>query len=64
MKKPLTLCYANSILQVLFHHPVFTRILEAGPSNGIIGHLKELLESVRKRKAMEAVSTSKLMKFV
>lgn len=63
-KKPLTLCYANSILQVLFHHPVFTRILDDGPQSGIIDHLKDLLESVRKKKAMDSVSTSKLMKFV
>ena len=27
IQKPLTLCYANSILQVLFHHPVFSRLV-------------------------------------
>lgn len=26
-KKPLTLCYAHSVLQVMFHHPVFVDII-------------------------------------
>lgn len=27
-QKTQTLCYANSILQVLFHHPIFASIVE------------------------------------
>ena len=59
--QPLALCYANSILQVLFHH---LSSATSSPTQSKPPPNSYPKGTIKARKRFESVSTSKLMRYV